>query len=151
LARCAAFVEFMKKRGLAIPRDYVTTVSNDSAGGVRAMSTLLELSSPPTAVMAGTDNLAMGCIQAAWSLGCGVPANVSVTGFDGLPMSSYLWPSLVTMRQEVEEIAYQGLRLLARAKAGEAIPAKLIPVPPKFVAGASVRSLFESAGLQTDR
>lgn len=151
LARCAAFVEFMKKRGLAIPRDYMMTVSNDPAGGVRAMSTLLELSSPPTAVMAGTDNMAMGCIQAAWSLGRGVPANVSVTGFDGLPMSSYLWPSLVTMRQEIEEIAYQGLRLLARAKAGEAIPAQLIPVPPKFVAGASVRSLVESDGLQTDK
>jgi DNA-binding LacI/PurR family transcriptional regulator len=138
LARGAAYVECMKKRGLSIRDGYLQTVPNSAAGGVLAMSRLLELDAPPTAVIAGTDNLAIGCIQAAWNMNCNVPSDISITGFDGLPISAFVWPSLATMRQEVEEIAYQGLKLLERAAAGQPIPCNLQPVQTRFVPGASI-------------
>lgn len=55
-----------------------------------------------TAVFAANDRVAMGVLLRMHELGVAVPDDVSVVGFDDLPMSGYTYPPLTTVRQDFE-------------------------------------------------
>ena len=58
---------------------------------------------PPTAILAMTDTLAVGALQAAAELGVSVPAELSVVGFDDSPVAAHTTPPLTTVAQPQEE------------------------------------------------
>lgn len=105
----------------------------------------LELVEKPdlTAVFAANDQMALGVMHALHERGVRVPDDVSVVGFDNIPESAYLTPSLTTVHQDFNEVGRRGLRLLvdlmdgdpARAKIPDRVPAVLVPrqssAPPK--------------------
>lgn len=67
-----------------------------------------------TALVAASDVMAIGAIRALWEEGRRVPEDVSVVGFDGLPLGQYLVPQLSTVAQPVEMLAKTGVELLIR-------------------------------------
>jgi DNA-binding LacI/PurR family transcriptional regulator len=72
----------------------------------RAREAALELlgeSEPPTAILAMSDTLAVGALQAAAELGVSVPADLSVVGFDDSPVAAHTTPPLTTVAQPQEE------------------------------------------------
>jgi LacI family transcriptional regulator len=73
---------------------------------------LLRLPEPPTALLCGNDVIAFGAIDAAKSLGLSVPLDVSVVGFDDVPMASWEVFQLTTVRQPLDEMARAAARLL---------------------------------------
>jgi DNA-binding LacI/PurR family transcriptional regulator len=64
---------------------------------------LLREPEPPTAILAMTDTLALGALQAAAELGVPVPADLSVVGFDDSPVAVHASPPLTTVAQPQEE------------------------------------------------
>ena len=77
----------------------------------------LQSSRPPTAVIALTDVIAVGALHAAWKAGLALPRDLSVTGFDDIPLARYTMPELTTAAQPVFEMGKQAaLRLLRRVK-----------------------------------
>ena len=64
---------------------------------------LLGSPEPPTAILAMTDTLALGALQAAAELGVAVPADLSVVGFDDSPVAAHTTPPLTTVEQPQEE------------------------------------------------
>ncbi|MGC0405121.1 DNA-binding LacI/PurR family transcriptional regulator [Streptomyces sp. SAI-126] len=68
-----------------------------------------------TAVFAANDDMAIGLIRALLEAGVRVPEDVSVVGFDDLPVSAYVTPPLTTVRQPFDAVAREGLRLLVQA------------------------------------
>lgn len=69
-----------------------------------AMRGLLKRAGPkPNAVFAGSDSIAMGVILALRESGLAVPADVSVIGYNDLPMAQYFQPPLSTVRQDTHE------------------------------------------------
>ncbi|THV36412.1 LacI family DNA-binding transcriptional regulator [Glycomyces buryatensis] len=60
---------------------------------------LLSLATPPTAVVAGNDEIAIGVLAAAKELGVDVPGRLSVTGFDDTPQTEWTTPGLTSVRQ----------------------------------------------------
>lgn len=58
---------------------------------------------PPTAILAMSDTLAVGALQAAGALGIAVPADLSVVGFDDSPVAEHTTPPLTTVAQPQEE------------------------------------------------
>ncbi|THV29578.1 LacI family DNA-binding transcriptional regulator [Glycomyces paridis] len=60
---------------------------------------LLTLPTPPTAVVAGNDEIAIGVLAAAKELGVDVPGRLSVTGFDDTPQTEWTAPRLTSVRQ----------------------------------------------------
>ena len=64
---------------------------------------LLREPEPPTAILAMTDTLAVGALQAAAELGVSVPADLSVVGFDDSPVAEHTTPPLTTVAQPQEE------------------------------------------------
>lgn len=71
-------------------------------GGVAAFQQLWSGSHRPTAIVAFSDIIALGVLDAARDAGVSVPSEVSVSGFDDLAEANWAMPSLTTVRQPIE-------------------------------------------------
>lgn len=80
----------------------VTEAPCDREGGQQAFRRLCARPDRPTAILALSDILAVGVLDAARDAGVSVPAELSVTGFDDQPEASWTTPGLTTVRQPVE-------------------------------------------------
>ena len=80
--------------------------------GFEAAMRLLQNGDPPTGIVTQNDRLAVGVIRAARDLGLRVPEQLSVIGFDDMPLASYFDPSLTTMRQDTFDVGQTCARLL---------------------------------------
>lgn len=68
------------------------------ASGFTAMEELLSYSSRPSAVFVASDVVALGAIQAAKRAGLRIPQDISIVGFDDIPLAAYFDPALTTIR-----------------------------------------------------
>jgi DNA-binding LacI/PurR family transcriptional regulator len=68
-----------------------------------------------TAVFAANDDMAIGLIRALAEAGRRVPEDVSVVGFDDMPVAAYVTPPLTTVRQPFDAVAQEGLKRLVHA------------------------------------
>jgi Transcriptional regulators len=65
-----------------------------------------------TAIYAISDSMAVGTCKAIFDMGKKVPSDYSVVGYDGLDIAYYYEPSITTIRQPVEEMAHETIRIL---------------------------------------
>jgi LacI family transcriptional regulator len=76
-----------------------------AAGGLRAIEGLLAGDQPlPRAIVCGNDQTAIGVLHALAQRGIEVPGQVAVCGFDDIPVSRHLRPSLTSVRQPIQEL-----------------------------------------------
>ena len=80
--------------------------------GYNATEQLLATGRPFTALFAEADVMAIGAIRALHNHGLRVPRDVSVMGFDGLPLSSFMVPQLSTVFQSAQVMAQRGVDIL---------------------------------------
>jgi DNA-binding LacI/PurR family transcriptional regulator len=80
--------------------------------GRRAAGALLDRARRPTALLAMSDELAIGALRAAEDRGIAVPSELSVVGFDDTPAASDARPALTTVRQRHEDKGTAAARLL---------------------------------------
>ncbi|KOG30408.1 transcriptional regulator [Streptomyces resistomycificus] len=94
-------------------RDTPPVVEGDwsAASGYRAGRELAE-DGDVTAVFAANDDMAIGLIRALAEAGRRVPEDVSVVGFDDIPVAAYVTPPLTTVRQPFDAVAQEGLKRL---------------------------------------
>lgn len=88
---------------------FVQLVPNALSSGPAALSAVFEEPGPPTAIMAATDTIALGVLHAAHERGLRVPEDLSVVGFDDIPMASASVPALTTVVMPTSEIVAQGV------------------------------------------
>jgi DNA-binding LacI/PurR family transcriptional regulator len=81
-------------------------------GGEGALPALMALEAPPTAVFCYNDMTAIGLLHAARRAGLLVPRDLAVVGFDGIPFSSLVCPSLTTVSQPMSEMGKQALEMV---------------------------------------
>ena len=105
-----AYIEFMRDRFGGVPEGYVQHVPNEPAGGETALLALLELRDPPTAIVTSTDLAAVGVLHAAYSAHRMVPDQLSVVGYDDLPIAAHTVPPLTTLRMPIGEMVGAGVR-----------------------------------------
>ena len=79
---------------------------------------LLSLAERPTAVFAANDLSAIATMKAARGLGLTVPDDLSVIGFDNVPESALASPPLTTIKQPLQQMGAEALRLLVDLIAG---------------------------------
>ena len=65
-----------------------------------------------TAIFAMNDEMAMGVLKACWDTGRRVPDDISVVGFDGLPIGEFFHPALTTVKQPLTRIGYLAIQYL---------------------------------------
>lgn len=102
-ARRRAWLDEMDQLGLepgpVIDADFT------GASGARATHELLDLARPPSAIVYANDLMAIAGMSAANDRGVRVPHDLSVVGFDDIPLAPYVVPPLTTVRQDVFEWA----------------------------------------------
>lgn len=86
----------------------------DFGSAYRATEKLLEKAKDVTAIFAMSDVMAIGAIRAIRDRGLLVPDDISVVGFDGIPMADYYNPKLTTIRQRYQTMAQRSLEILFR-------------------------------------
>ena len=105
--------EELGKRGIQIrEEDVCFRASYDAEEGAAYAETFLRQPTRPTAVVLGSDALAIGFIRAAQQRGVQVPAELSVAAFDGIPEGARSWPGLTTMAQPMREMGRDACRRL---------------------------------------
>jgi DNA-binding LacI/PurR family transcriptional regulator len=87
--------------------------------GVAEGRALLRLPDRPTAIFAGNDLQALGVYQAAAEARLHIPEDLSVVGFDDLPVATWVGPPLTTVRQPLVQMAVAAARLALRLANGE--------------------------------
>jgi len=100
-------------------------------GGGAAAGKLLERGA--TAVVCGSDMMALGAVRAARDRGLDVPRDVSVVGFDDTRLIQFVEPPLTTIRQPVQALGEAAVAALAEAIAGAPIPSHEYVYQPELV------------------
>lgn len=99
------------------------------ASGARATHELLDHPEPPTAIIYANDIMAIAGISAAIDRGVRVPQDLSIIGFDDIPLAPYIIPPLTTVRQDVFQWGSACARtLVAIVEGGEPGAVDLPPV-----------------------
>lgn len=111
-ARVDGYRAALETAGLTVDPELVRWGTFHLEAGYEQGQALLQLDEPPTAIFAGSDLQAFGVYEAARVLGVGVPAQLSVIGFDDLPMARWVGPPLTTIRQPLTEMAATAARLV---------------------------------------
>lgn len=86
------------------------TYSED--GGYFAMTRLLSLDNPPTAVFAGNDLMAMGAMLAIREAGLTIPDDIAIIGFDDIPTAKLVYPALTTVAQFQRNLGQRAAEML---------------------------------------
>ncbi len=99
IRRHGAFLKAMADAKLPVPAEYVIEGDWSVESGRNAISSLLKLPVPPTAVFAASDTIAIGALEAAQELNYRVPEDIAILGFDDVPAASWVRPQLSTVAQ----------------------------------------------------
>lgn len=103
--RYAGFCEALADHGLAPQPDLIEVGEFNYAAALPAAQRLLDRPDRPTAILASNDEMAAATLAVAHGMGITVPEQLSVVGFDDMPIASMVWPQLVTIRQPVIQMA----------------------------------------------
>lgn len=86
-----------------------------AASGRRIGRNWVEGQSLPPAVFVANDLMALGFVRAMHDAGIGVPADVSIVGFDDMPGADHFLPGLTTVRQDLDTLGQQCIQMLLAA------------------------------------
>ncbi len=117
-----------------VPDPYTVTAGATMAAGARAFDSFPKGKRRPTAVLAMSDMAAIGVLGAAHAAGLSVPGDLSVVGYDDLPMAAWTSPALTTVRQPTVEKGRLAARLLIQRMQG-----KIVSSPPPLSTSLVVR------------
>jgi DNA-binding LacI/PurR family transcriptional regulator len=122
----------MKRLKLPVRKEWVVIGDMRLEGGERAMRELMSIGHRPTAVLTSNDLMAVGGLQAASHARLRVPRDVSIIGFDDLPIASMVVPKLTTIQLPRREIASRAFSSLLEATSERTVKASEV-VHPRLV------------------
>jgi DNA-binding LacI/PurR family transcriptional regulator len=111
-ARLDGYRAALERAGIALDPEIVKTGDFHYESALAAASVMLKLPDRPTAIFAASDVQAMGVYEAARQAGLRLPQDLSVVGFDDVPMAQWVSPPLTTLRQPLAEMATLATRTL---------------------------------------
>ena len=117
--RFHGYQDALRTAGLSFDPSLVVPGNFSAEGGAEAMQKLLGAPSPPTAVFACSDEMAIGAMQVARDAGLRVPEDVSMIGIDDHDVSAYV--GLTTIRQDVTGQGERVARLLLERLQSDAV------------------------------
>jgi DNA-binding LacI/PurR family transcriptional regulator len=131
--RRIAFQAEIARQGVFLPESYIVPCTYDGLTVGESLRTLLSLPEPPTAIVAGNDNIAIAVMEAARELGISVPHQLSVVGFDDISASSQVTPKLTTLNQPLQRIGESAADLLMARLNQEQRDTTLVLHPPELM------------------
>ena len=144
--RRAGFLAALEALGLEVdPALVAVGGAYAEAEGARLTADLLASGRAFSAVVAGNDLMALGCIDALRAAGRDVPGEVSVVGFNDMDWSERFSPPLTTVRVPHHELGVQAAGLLLERLADPAAPARHVVLPAELVVRGSTAPPVDAA------
>nr|WP_269750026.1 MULTISPECIES: ribose operon transcriptional repressor RbsR [Providencia] len=138
-ARYQGFIQAMEQAKIEVNEDYIIFSDFEFAGGFESMNKLLELSTPPQAIFAGNDAMAVGAYQAIFQKGIKVPDDISIIGYDDIDLSPYMIPPLTTIHQPKDKLGKQAVDQLIYRMDNPEADASVLVLTPELIERQSVR------------
>jgi LacI family transcriptional regulator len=110
--RLAGYQAALAEARIAFDPSLVKQGRDHFESGAAAGRELLAITPQLSAIFCNNDEMAAGVIAAVFEQGLRVPEDVSVAGFDDIPLSCQIWPSLTTVRQPIYRIAQTATEIL---------------------------------------
>jgi LacI family transcriptional regulator len=127
LARRKGFEDRMKALRLPFSPDDIRECEFDFTEGRKAVRAFLDRSSPPTAIFSANDIVAVGALYECQRLGLRVPEDISIVGFDDLPLAQYVFPQLTSVRVPAADMGNQAVEMLLELIGGKTVRSRALP------------------------
>ncbi|WP_328869274.1 LacI family DNA-binding transcriptional regulator [Streptomyces sp. NBC_00287] len=121
-ARMDGYRSALQSAGLPLDPELVVHTGLTREDGRAAAGALLSLPEPPTAIFTANDLQALGVYRAARDAGLRIPEDLSVVGFDDLPVVAWVEPPLTTVHQPLTEMAVAATEMALALGRGEDAP-----------------------------
>jgi LacI family transcriptional regulator len=131
--RRQAFIDGLHAHGVRVEPKLVREGTHTADGGREAMAALLRQRRRPTAVLCSNDWTAIGALAAIDAAGLRVPEDISVVGFDDIPLASYTRPPLTSVRMSAGDVGSTAFDALFRLMGGERLEGDVYQVPTQLV------------------
>lgn len=119
----------LHQHGIAFDPALVLRGGYNERGGYHAVTDLQRMGVVFDAIFTGDDEAGVGALTALRTMGCRVPEDVSVVGFDDLPFAQHLNPALTTLRAPIEQAGYLATtELFTLLAGGEVDMQTILPV-----------------------
>jgi LacI family transcriptional regulator len=141
--RLLGYKKGLKNNRLELNDDYILEGDWTKEAGRKALERILKLDPRPTAVFVAGDEMAFGLIEEAKQRGIDIPGDLSVVGFDDIPLASSNLISLTTVKQPLYEVGRLGIRHLKDIiEKKEKGPLKILLNNTQIITRKSVKSLI---------
>jgi DNA-binding LacI/PurR family transcriptional regulator len=131
----------LQKHKLELPEACITYANFSAESGLVAGRELLTRNNGVTAVLAGNDTIAIGLMRAARDLGKRLPEDMSIIGYDDLPLAAYIEPPLTTIRTEPLIQGEIAARLLIDILQGRPLVSRAVDLKSKFIVRGSCKAV----------
>lgn len=135
--RLRGYVEATRAAGMRVAANRVAHGDFTEAAGYRGMKLLLERTPKIDGVFVASDLMGVGALRALREIGRRVPDDVAIVGFDDAPLAAYADPPLTTIRQPIERLGQEMVRLLLHRLSEPHGEPKTIILPTELVVRSS--------------
>lgn len=140
--RLGSFYRTLAGYQVPVPENYVTECEyNDPASVYQATKQLLSLPEKPTCILISDDYAALGAYEAISDMGMKIPEDVSIAGYDGIPMMQLMSPRLTTIRQDTNRIGAEAAsRLVSLIESPKTTIPEITVIPCTLLEGQTIAS-----------
>jgi LacI family transcriptional regulator len=144
-ARIDGYRSGVERAGIQFDPALVRNGDFEHEGGFVRGGELLDMSDPPTAIFAGSDQQAFGVYEAARQRGLRIPQDLSLVGFDELPIARWVSPPLTTVRQPLAEMGRTAAQMLGELIEGLSLRSTRVELSTELIVRESTAAPAEAA------
>jgi LacI family transcriptional regulator len=135
--------DVLTQHGIALPENRIAFVEHMSAEeGQRATKALLNATpQTPEAIICVNDLVAIGAMRACKEAGLNIPAEISITGYNDIPLVDMINPPLTTVRMRLDEIGKEAGKLMLAHLENSKLPPQTIRIDPELVLRRSLQRI----------
>lgn len=131
--RFQGFMKALDEAGLSIQPQHIVTGDFSMESGRQAAYDLIRAGEPPSVVVALNDLMAIGAILGFQEQGYHVPDDIAVLGFDNIPESEIVRPTLTTIEQDSMDIGRKLATCLFRRIEDPTLPQRWLESPARLI------------------
>jgi LacI family transcriptional regulator len=131
--RFLGYQQALDEAGISPDTNLITYGDDHFNSGYLAAQKLLRVDPPVLAIFSNNDEMAAGAMAAIFEADLRVPDDISVAGFDDIPLAEQIWPPLTTVKQPIFEMAEQATTHLIKMLNGEGDFDRELKIPTKLI------------------
>jgi DNA-binding LacI/PurR family transcriptional regulator len=131
--RLSGYKLALNKEGLQFGDEYIIHEEFLLEGGQEAITKLMSLPAPPTALVAADDLMAFGMLKTLGEMGISVPEDISIVSFNNIMLTEVSRPTISTVDINIYQLGFQAAKCLLEKIENADEPAKRIIVPYKVI------------------